>query len=739
MKESVIDFPKDCLCPEVWEKVMDEEGASEVWRMIPEVKEKLFIIATTLCPDATVIHVTGSITSNQYTKNADIDLHFKADNMKFNSNDEVDDYNKKLRRRYEKAGRQYVGEHPIEVYYQESEFQDFMSVGCYNIFEDRWEVGPEFTDPSFNPYSEYYKEIKGKSEELANQIRSKILSIYENAVVLKKNIGKEYEKEVRSMLLEQLAMVQALYDNIRRMRKIYSSPTSKEEAFKFRASRKWKIADGAFKLFDKYGYLAILKKFIEDFEILSSSDSMDVEISADIISTVKDYIGNADKLSEEEFDESELNESKGDKSSNSMTPDEYSQHLLNKLGADPKYVPKHTNRSIMDSLAHEYILEMPTDTAAREIEMDAVLLLMKSNDEKAIKIGKKLGDIIISSKGRDKLLDMIRKAYFAFLHMPDDVNEDEQVDESSHNKVKIWVDDVRSTPPGYMTIQSVDEFIEWFDKNGIDKIEVLDLDHDAGKFHDKGGDYIKILDYLEFQGVEDLKVRIHSDNPVGRQNMQRIIKKNGWKEVYDLMTDAEQVDEGAMSNALLAALLAIPGILPAKTIQKSIDNNQRYEMIVKDINNNVRMIGDYTAFQAANIIARTLYAEARNDGEKGMTAVASVIYNRAKGNKEDFTKVCLKPKQFSCWNKFTKEEADPKRFQVKIPVSVKGNAKNDELWKKAMSIVADMLADSFKPTTTANTYYNPKTANPKWAKSLIDAQMIGSHKFGTIKRHSAFV
>ena len=500
MKESVIDFPKDGLCPEVWEKVMDEEGASEVWRMIPEVKQKLVIIATTLCPDATVIHVTGSITSNQYTKNADIDLHFKADKMKFNSNDEVDDYNKKLRRRYEKAGKQYVGEHPIEVYYQENEFQDFMSVGCYNIFEDRWEVGPEFTDPSFNPYSEYYKEIKGKSEELANQIRSKILSIYENAVVLKKNIGKEYEKEVRSMLLEQLAMVQALYDNIRRMRKVYSSPTSKEEAFKFRASRKWKIADGAFKLFDKYGYLAILKKFIEDFEILSSSDSMDVEISSDIISTVKDYIGNADKLSED-----------------------------------------------------------------------------------------------------------------------------------------------------------------------------------------------------------------------------------------------EQVDEGAMSNALLATLLAVPGILPAKTIQKSIDNNQRYEMIVKDINNNVRMIGDYTAFQAANIIARTLYAEARNDGEKGMTAVASVIYNRAKGNKEDFTKVCLKPKQFSCWNKFTKEEADPKRFQVKIPVSVKGNAKNNELWKKAMSIVADMLADSFKPITTANTYYNPKTANPKWAKSLIDAQMIGSHKFGTIKRHSAFI
>ena len=65
-------------------------------------------------------------------------------------------------------------------------------------------------------------------------------------------------------------------------------------------------------------------------------------------------------------------------------------------------------------------------------------------------------------------------------------------------------------------------------------------------------------------------------------------------------------------------------------------------MIVKDLNQNVRMIGNYTAFQAANIIARTLYAEARNDGKTGMTAVASVIYNRADGKASDFVNVCKK-------------------------------------------------------------------------------------------------
>ena len=636
MQESVIDFPKAGLCQEIWEKVVDDTGLGDMWKMRQEVKDKLVAIvqdlqtAQLLPVNDLVIHVTGSITSNQYTENADIDLHFHSDSLQLNSNEEVDKLNKDLRASYK---QEFIGKHPIEIYYQDNKFQDYMSVGCYDVTNDIWEVGPEIADSSFNPYAEYYDEAKKQSEAIASQIRNKILSIYETAIALKKNLGTEFGQNLRGVLLEQLASVQALYDSIRKTRKVYSSPTSKEEALRFRTSRKWHIADTAFKLFDKYGYLAILKSFIQIFDIMSSSELTDIEACDNIVKVVRDYIGNADKLMDSEFYESV-----------------------------------------------------------------------------------------------------------------------KQVDEASHDKVKIWVDDVRPTPSGYMTIQSVDEFIEWFDKNGSDKIEVLDLDHDAGKFHSKGGDYIRILDYLEIQGVDDLRVRIHSDNPVGRQNMQRIIKKNGWKEDYDLMADAEQVDEGAkdvISVGLLATLLAIPGILPAKTAQKAISSNQKYEMIVKDINNNVRMIGDYTAFQATNIIARTLYAEARNDGEKGMRAVASVIYNRADGKINDFVNVCKKNGyskkykkivyQFSCWGKMTNSEWSPKNFKVKIPNSVKGNAKNETLWKVAKQIAADMLAGNFTPITNANMYYNDKKANPDWGNQLTSVKYIGSHKFGILKNHSPFI
>lgn len=52
----------------------------------------------------------------------------------------------------------------------------------------------------------------------------------------------------------------------------------------------------------------------------------------------------------------------------------------------------------------------------------------------------------------------------------------------------------------------------------------------------------------------------------------------------------------------------------------------------------------------AGIIADTLYMEARGEGEHGQRAVATVIYNRAHGKADNMEIVCLKPKQFSCWN-----------------------------------------------------------------------------------------
>lgn len=117
-----------------------------------------------------------------------------------------------------------------------------------------------------------------------------------------------------------------------------------------------------------------------------------------------------------------------------------------------------------------------------------------------------------------------------------------KLSESDGMRVKVWVDDIRPAPDGYLWIKSTNEFVKFIDDNGLECIEVIDLDHDAGDYASDGGDYIKCLDYLEFIGADGIKVRVHSANPVGVAKMKAIIKKNQWDEVFDVI-DEDEVDE----------------------------------------------------------------------------------------------------------------------------------------------------------------------------------------------------
>ena len=106
----------------------------------------------------------------------------------------------------------------------------------------------------------------------------------------------------------------------------------------------------------------------------------------------------------------------------------------------------------------------------------------------------------------------------------------------------LYIDDIRDppTPINYRTVRSVNEakrVIEEFEKarelgrlKNDAEIEWIDMDHDAGDFQPDGGDYIKLLDWLEERG-SCYPIRIHSMNPVGVENMRAIIRRNNWKEI----------------------------------------------------------------------------------------------------------------------------------------------------------------------------------------------------------------
>lgn len=92
--------------------------------------------------------------------------------------------------------------------------------------------------------------------------------------------------------------------------------------------------------------------------------------------------------------------------------------------------------------------------------------------------------------------------------------------------MKLYLDDIRKAPNGYIQVYSVNQAIKMIEKaeNNNDIIEILDLDHDLGDFSNDGGDAIKLLDCLVERNTL-YPIKLHTANPVGRANMQRMINK----------------------------------------------------------------------------------------------------------------------------------------------------------------------------------------------------------------------
>ena len=91
--------------------------------------------------------------------------------------------------------------------------------------------------------------------------------------------------------------------------------------------------------------------------------------------------------------------------------------------------------------------------------------------------------------------------------------------------MKIWLDDLRPAPAGFLWCHSVNEAKKEIAENETSQmIELIDCDHDLGDYAADGGDGIKLLDWLLERGTL-YPIALHTMNPVGRENMQRMLKR----------------------------------------------------------------------------------------------------------------------------------------------------------------------------------------------------------------------
>ena len=98
-------------------------------------------------------------------------------------------------------------------------------------------------------------------------------------------------------------------------------------------------------------------------------------------------------------------------------------------------------------------------------------------------------------------------------------------------KYKLWLDDIRPAPKGWDWHLSAEAMIDDMRRlinHGVE-IEMISLDNDLGEFQMEG---YKVLDWLESLMIPvTFGIHIHSANPVARERMKAIIKRNGWREI----------------------------------------------------------------------------------------------------------------------------------------------------------------------------------------------------------------
>lgn len=199
-----------------------------------------------------------------------------------------------------------------------------------------------------------------------------------------------------------------------------------------------------------------------------------------------------------------------------------------------------------------------------------------------------------------------------------------------------------------------------------------------------------------------------------------------------------------MHNEIIAALLLLAGggvFLFTRSAQgslSSLDIDTIFDPAKQNNNDTAQSnpVVDERFIKDQDILARTIWGEARGQGFAGMQAVASVVLNRFKASQvstaranqfgRSISDICQKPYQFSVWNK-----NDPNRAKL---LSVDESDKN---FVRAITIASRaMHGDLPDNTGGADHYLNVSVTMklrggtlPSWADLKQKTVTIGDHTF----------
>lgn len=115
------------------------------------------------------------------------------------------------------------------------------------------------------------------------------------------------------------------------------------------------------------------------------------------------------------------------------------------------------------------------------------------------------------------------------------------------------------------------------------------------------------------------------------------------------------------------------------------------------------------------VVAITILAEARGEGQDGMGAVAAVISQRSAEKNKTAKNICLEKYQFSCWNN---KKINQLTYLLKLPQA-----------ELAIYLAKNIDNIDRSKVGYANHYYASYIKPPYWAKGKTPVSKIGKHLF----------
>jgi len=286
--ESIIDYPRETLSPDIWVPV--DSG------YVLDSKAKNIIIATLkkypefdLATIGVEYHITGSICTNQYTEDTDVDVHIVMDEKSPHANEDVQKNVFRWFNEYRDEIGGYIAEHPIEVYLQMNPAQEYLSDGVYDILNDKWLKGPGIVPMDFDPYDEYGHLIDIVREEAkrADIELGELRRDVRDYVELRDYIARMPLSNKKKLLLrlhdklnEIESDIETLYD-IRgewtKARNLASQPKTVEQALEdAELAKTWRDKNAVFKFLGRYHYLKVLGDL---YDMIEDEELTDEEIS----------------------------------------------------------------------------------------------------------------------------------------------------------------------------------------------------------------------------------------------------------------------------------------------------------------------------------------------------------------------------------------------------------------------------------------------------------------------------